>query len=252
MAKSNKHIFAIYYPEIDTLQAHHVDITDGALVKRIAKVLRLSSGDYMTLFGQRQAATCKLVTCEKKRIVCEIDYAWPITPLKPKLIWYLPIAEKSVFEDAVSYLTVLGAYAIYPIITEKSKRSWGTRKDFDRIHRVMVAAAEQSKQLYLPNIYSPCTMHEMPIIADYQYVCNPDGSPLRAYLSDISPGKQATFAGLVGPESGLTDAEVAYLSRIGWQQLRLVPSVLRTQTAVAVGAGAIRSLLTDAHTPVSV
>ena len=44
---------------------------------------------------------------------------------------------------------------------------------------------------------------------------------------------------VVGPEGGISDEEVAALTRAGAHPVRLGPTVLRTSTAAAVGLGAI-------------
>lgn len=249
---ANKHIFAIYAPQIDTTQqAYHMYIDDDALVKRITKVLRLHADDQLQVFGQAYAAMCHIVSCSKKQVILYVDTRWEVSYIRPQIVWYIPVAEKTAFEDAISYATVLGISHIYPIITDKSKRSWGTPKDFDRINRVIIAAAEQSKQFALPRVHHPCSIYEMPVVADCQFVCDPHGASVRSYLECFYPRSDYIFAGLVGPEGGLTDQESAYLARLGWQPLCLVSSVLRMETAVAVGAGTMRSLLTDANTPVS-
>jgi len=242
---SNKHIFALHYPRIDQDARHSTcAITDAALIQRINKVLRVRSGDHVILFGSRIAATCRIAEQGKKYISIDVIDSWSIQPIMPPLYWYVPIADKAAFEDAVSYLTIMGAHTIYPIITEKSKQKWGTQKDFDRMHRVMIAAAEQSKQFALPEITHAYRLYDMPNVADYTFVCDPDGDSICAYTASITPDDIATsYAAIVGPEAGLTDHELAYLDRLGFKRLRLVSSVLRMETAVAVASGMIRSLL---------
>ena len=260
MASNNdKHIFALHYPDIDreftgfTNEHVRITITDRALIQRISNVLRLREGDQCIVFGNQQAARCELFACEKKTVHARVMSGWPIQTMQPYIDWYVPITQRSAFEDAISYLTIFGARTIYPIITDKSKRNWGKQADFERIRRVMIAAAEQSKQFAIPEVTHPYSVTDMPYQADYHFVCDPHGLPISKHLSSFSVDQRhTTYAGLVGPEAGLTQDELAYLDRLGFQRLRLVPSILRMETAVATGVGLMRSLLTGEYTPDSV
>ena len=60
-----------------------------------------------------------------------------------------------------------------------------------------------------------------------------------APLTDLDVAAAASITLVVGPEGGLTDAEVEALTAAGAHAVRLGPTVLRTSTAAAVALGAL-------------
>jgi len=251
MSSSNKHVFAVYDRHIDTVgDVDNYTTTSRDVIQRLRQVLRVSVGDQVILFADRYVATCRVETWEKQRMTFAIISREEIMPVSPAMYWYVPLAEKAAFEDAIAYATIMGVRAVYPIVTTKSKQNWGTPKDFDRIQRVTIAAAEQAKQYARPTVHTPVDLHNMPLIADHAFVCDPHGSSTHAHMSAFTKAdSQTSFAGLVGPQAGLTDDEIAYITKLGFHRLCLGPSILRMETAVAVAAGMIRALLTDECTP---
>ncbi len=64
----------------------------------------------------------------------------------PEIRWCIPLIAKEAFEDIVYNFTAMGVASIQPLVTEKVKRSWGGDRERARLDRIMIAAAEQSKQ----------------------------------------------------------------------------------------------------------
>lgn len=58
-------------------------------------------------------------------------------------------------------------------------------------------------------------------------------------LSDVPLSDTGAVTLVVGPEGGITDAELAALTDAGAVVVRLGPTVLRTSTAAAVALGAL-------------
>jgi len=247
MGSEHKHTFALYVDHLD-LQDDRVTLSDAALIQRISKVLRLRSGDELILFDGHNAATVRIDAVSRHMVSTHIVSHWRVRPLRPEIQWYVPLMAKQAFEDAISTLTVLGVRHIYPIRTEKSHKQWGEPRDFQRIRRVMIAAAEQAKQFAIPNVHHPSDLDTVPLIADTTFVCDPAGEPISRYISSFfNADIHTTYAGIVGPEGGLTPHETAYLQQLGVHSLRLTPTTLKAETAVTVAAGSMRMLLTNGH-----
>lgn len=60
-----------------------------------------------------------------------------------------------------------------------------------------------------------------------------------------SHDKPSTLAFLIGPEGGLSDAEVEQAKTAGYQAARLGPRVLRTETAPVVALAVAQQLWGD-------
>ena len=61
--------------------------------------------------------------------------------------------------------------------------------------------------------------------------------------------RPATLAFVIGPEGGLSDAEVTAARAAGFQPARLGPRVLRTETAPVVALSVAQQLWGDFQTP---
>jgi 16S rRNA (uracil1498-N3)-methyltransferase len=70
-------------------------------------------------------------------------------------------------------------------------------------------------------------------------VLHPVAEPL------VSHAKPATLAFLIGPEGGLSDAEVDQAKGAGFHAARLGPRVLRTETAPVVALAVAQQLWGD-------
>ena len=75
--------------------------------------------------------------------------------------------------------------------------------------------------------------------ADLKLVLHPVAEPLSSHA------KPATLAFLIGPEGGLTDAEVEQAKAAGFHAARLGPRVLRTETAPVAGLAVAQHLWGD-------
>lgn len=134
-----------------------------------------------------------------------------------------------------------GIRRISPIETERSRsvsdagRSAGF---WDKAGRRALAAVKQSSGAWLPEIRA---VEEFPVFVarvgrslDHGIVLDVNGEPLRAVL----PVAPSPVVLLVGPEGGLTRAELDECVGAGFRPARLGPTILRFETA-AVAALAV-------------
>jgi 16S rRNA (uracil1498-N3)-methyltransferase len=139
-------------------------------------------------------------------------------------------------EWVVQKLTELGVDVIVPLVTERGVVRWaGARatQAVERLQRVAVAAAAQSRRVHLPQVTAPQTVAQLrsdpaaggvPPLA----LADPGGAPLTPAVRTVA----------VGPEGGWGPAEQAFdLPRV-----TLGPHVLRAETA-AVAAGVLLAAL---------
>jgi 16S rRNA (uracil1498-N3)-methyltransferase len=180
--------------------------------RHVARVLRLGPGAPLTLFdGLGNEARAVLVEAERKRVVAHIE---------------------SVSQgQGESPLAVHLGQAIY---TEHGDvRLKGDREARKLAHWQAVAASacEQCGRATLPPVHPPMAL------ADWLAKRN---EPLRLVLHPGTPGalerqdQPATAALLIGPEGGLSDAEVESAQAAGFAALTLGPRILRTETAPVV------------------
>lgn len=108
--------------------------------------------------------------------------------------------------------------------------------------RVMIGACEQSGRDTLPLLYGPMDISEWQrtVDADQKWVLAPavSGGP-----SDTAPPRSVAL--LVGPEGGLSTAEISAAQAAGFQPWQLGPRVLRTETAPVAALAVLQQLYGD-------
>lgn len=240
-----KHEFALYYDAVvllDRVDQQYL-LGDADLVHRLVNVLRVAEDDTLMLFDTACHVRCSVVEITKKRVMVRMIARYNNCVIVPKIIWLLPLLERDVFEEALYAVAAMGATEIRPVATEKSRKSWG-EKEQDRARRIMISAAEQSKQFVVPALYAPMQLadalkHEQVVKVFFDV----DGEPAYDVVTRIKNSLPASCACLVGPEGDLTDQEKVLVREHGFTFCKLTPTILKASAAVEVGMGIMRSLL---------
>jgi 16S rRNA (uracil1498-N3)-methyltransferase len=221
--------------ELPETQAHY-----------IGRVLRLAAGDAVQLFdGSGQEYLGELVEVGKKAVRVELREAiagMAESPLRVHLGQGLSRGER--MDWAIQKATELGVAEISPIVSERCEvRLKDERADKRLAHwrQVAISACEQCGRSVLPVIHAPVALADWQrqVEADLKLVLHPVAEPL---ASHARPG---SLAFLIGPEGGLSDAEVDAAKAAGFHAARLGPRVLRTETAPVVALTVAQQLWGD-------
>ncbi|MBD9413137.1 16S rRNA (uracil(1498)-N(3))-methyltransferase [Pseudomonas sp. PDM16] len=221
--------------ELPEAQAHY-----------IGRVLRHSAGDAIQLFdGSGQEYLGELIEVGKKAVRVELREQFDgqaESPLRVHLGQGLSRGER--MDWAIQKATELGASEITPIVSERCEvRLKDERADKRLAHwrQVAISACEQCGRSVLPVIHAPQTLAEWQasVQAELKLVLHPVAAPLESHA------KPQTLAFLIGPEGGLTDAEVEQAKTAGFHAARLGPRVLRTETAPVVALAVAQQLWGD-------
>ncbi len=217
------------------------------------RVLRLRAGDPLQVFDGLGARWSAVLAGDGRdagllRLIAPLP-ALPESPLRLTLIQCISSAERMDFtiEKAVE----LGVAAIVPVASERSV----VRLDDDRARkrlahwqRLVIAACMQCGRDALPTVAAPQALSDFLAGRPRErlgWVLAPQAeqSLRRAALqaADVAPLCEADL--LVGPESGLSDDELALAEQAGLAPVGLGPRVLRTETA---GLAAL-ALLQSSH-----
>jgi 16S rRNA (uracil1498-N3)-methyltransferase len=213
------------------------------------RVLRLKSGDAVTLFnGQGGEFAARLARVDSRSVVALVG-AWRDiereSPLHVTLVQGLASADRMdlVIQKAVE----LGAAAVQPVTTARSvARLDAERASKRRAHwqQIAIAACEQSGRNRVPAIGPLRDFAEWirgSSRAPTAWLLDPDeGSPLGALPLPMSP-----IECLVGPEGGLDAHEGATARATGFVGVRAGPRVMRTETAGAAVLAAVNALWGD-------
>ena len=212
----------------------------------IGRVLRLASGDPVQLFdGSGQEYLGELVEVGKKTVRVELREAFTgmaESPLRVHLGQGLSRGER--MDWAIQKATELGVAQISPIVSERCEvRLKDERADKRLAHwrQVAISACEQCGRSVLPVIHSPVTLADWQrdVQADLKLVLHPVAEPLAGHA------RPSSLAFLIGPEGGLSEAEVDAAKAAGFHAARLGPRVLRTETAPVVALSVAQQLWGD-------
>jgi 16S rRNA (uracil1498-N3)-methyltransferase len=181
----------------------------------------------------------------KKRVVVQIDesFAGQVeSPLHIHLGQGLSRGER--MDWAIQKATELGVTEITPIFSDRCEvRLKDERADKRLMHwrQVAISACEQCGRSRVPVIHPPLLLADWlkQTEAELKLVLHPVAEPL------VSHAKPATLAFLIGPEGGLSDAEVEQAQSAGFHAARLGPRVLRTETAPVVALAVAQQLWGD-------
>ncbi len=246
MKKTTKHQFALYARQLE-IQDNIVNITDKELVQRMSNVLRLQTGDTVTLFDGQQAVDIVLVSFDKKSIRGTIVSSVTVTPLKPEIQCIVPLLKRDALEEVIYAAGELGANSVQLVTTEKTQRTWGQEKELDRLQNIMIAACEQSKQFAIPRLSSPISLKQavdkIKGRAIFFDVCGLSAYEVVSSLRTRDNEEEALCM-IIGPEADLTTDEKEFIREKVTVFCALTPTVLRAKQAFVVGLGILRSMLT--------
>jgi 16S rRNA (uracil1498-N3)-methyltransferase len=186
-----------------------------------------------------------LIEVGKKTVSVELTEqlpGQPESPLQVHLGQGLSRGER--MDWAIQKATELGVAQITPIVSERCEvRLKDERVDKRLAHWQQVAssACEQCGRSTLPIIHPPMLLADwlQQVQADLKLVLHPVAEPM------LSHAKPSSLAFLIGPEGGLSEAEVTQATGHGFQAARLGPRVLRTETAAVVALTVAQQLWGD-------
>lgn len=200
--------------------------------KHCIKVLRLSTSDTIQLLdGRGGFYTAAITAPHHKR--CEVKILQK-TENYGKRPFYLhiaiaPLKNTQRFETFLEKAVEIGIDEITPLLSFHSERK---KLKNERFERIIVAAMKQSVKAYQPVLNAP---------VDFEALVqrNTNAQKLIAHCAESPekyPMNKVYQAGnnvliLIGPEGDFSSAEIALARRLGFQEVSLSTSRLRTETA---------------------
>jgi len=242
VSDTNKHEFAFYCHNLTVRTNEPGDITieSDELYHRFKHVVRIKAGDYVILFDKESHCSFLFLRCEGKNRVLGI---WKDkksnNKLLPEITFILPLLKIDALSDAIYSLTEVGITNIQLVYTQKTQTPC-TPKLLEKLERVAIAAAEQSKDFSYPTILPPVQL------ADWlsenrdglKFHFDVHGTPFLSWYSPVD--SQQHYYLLVGPEGDLTDDEKVLVTKAGFQSCLLTPTILRSTRAISLVSGIFR------------
>jgi 16S rRNA (uracil1498-N3)-methyltransferase len=222
---------------------------DGPAAAHVVRVLRLRTGNLLTLFNGDGWDYAGTIASERGgRIEVDIGARQAGLPDSPLAVTLLQgVARGERMDLVIQKATELGVARILPVLAGRSVVRLEPRQAARRLEHwrsVAIAACEQCGRSRLPAVDPPLDLAGA--LAGVAGVsCRlllAPGAPLP--LQALAPGTDAA-ALLVGPEGGLTDAERTAAEQAGFEARSLGPRVLRTETAALAALAVLQSAAGD-------
>ncbi len=240
-----KHQFALYYqPASNLAVGTSIAISDKEFVHRLTNILRAQVGQSYIFFNQTDHAAIVIRAIGKKEISIDVQMVQANTVLQPRITFFLPLLKKDALSETIYALCEIGVNTIQ-LITSQKTRNWGGQKELQRLQRVIIAAAEQSKDFAFPDIKDPILLDQVitAIPKDtFSIVADPDGHPVMDMIKDLQDSSPTELVLTVGPEGAFTDSEILLLKESKFHFAKLTPTILRARQAASLLSGIIRSL----------
>lgn len=252
---AEKHEFALHVESLSLLiqkkgPGDSLIFSDEKLFHRMMTVLRLRIGDACVFFDQKVYITAVLKTCVgKKEVHVEIQTVQLTTILRPKITFLLPVLKRDDYEAALYALAEIGVNSIQLVFTHKTGNQWSGNRDTERARRILIAAAEQSKNFAYPTLKTPISLQEA--LKEYdeggdktvKVFFDPTGSRFFDVAQTLYSKQPEHVLLLVGPEGDLTVEEKKMVCANNFIFCALTPTILRAVHAATLAAGSVRSLL---------
>jgi 16S rRNA (uracil1498-N3)-methyltransferase len=213
-------------------------LISGDDLHHLVNVVRIEEGETLLLLnGRGLSVTTEVVKVSKKELrlkrlqdsIQELPYNFHLALAMPK---------REALELALKEATEIGFRTIYLI---KSDRSQMKFPDEERLGKLLVSALEQSNAPWLPEVkymdWKEIPWEEMNSVFLMDSQTDAD--------SALESNLKGNLLLVIGPEGGFSSEEISYFhSKQRLKVIHLPTPILRTPTALAVGAGMmIQSLL---------
>ncbi len=211
----------------------------GDDVKHIYKVLRLSEGEKIVLNNcNGKEYLGEISSVSKTEVLVNILEELDInneSSVKVYLFQGLPKSQK--MDLIVQKGTELGITEFIPTITERvDVKLKGEFKKLDRLNRIALEAAKQSKRSIIPKVSEPIDFEEVLkkveeldlFIVPYE---NAEKFGIKGLMKEIEGKNINTIGIIVGPEGGFEASEIEALKEKGAYVITLGNRILRTETA---------------------
>ncbi len=248
---TERHEFALYIADLTDIikkisTNKELCIVDEKIIHRMIHVLRLKPEDYCILFDRITHARVVIKKIDgKKHIICMIQSTKLNTVFSPTVTFLLPLLKREDFESALYALTEVGVTTIQLVKTSKSHSSLFDNKFFERAQRIIIAAAEQSKNFAYPELKMPLSLFEAIAIADTttKIFFDEKGISLFSTAQSLHRNPPNDIVLLIGPEGDLSNEEKEMVISKKFIVCALTPTILRSIQAAVLSAGLVRALL---------
>jgi 16S rRNA (uracil1498-N3)-methyltransferase len=215
----------------------------GDHARHLAQVLRAKSGQEFDIATDGEVRRGKIVGIAADRVEFELGEALR-EAARAEITVAISIFKFDRMEWAIEKCTELGVSRIVPVIAARTEKhlAQAAAKRAERWRKIAKQAAEQSRQVYSPEVLNPVKLSELLrdqagvriVLSEVEAILD-----LRSALQPDTSSLTLAF----GPEGGWREDELAAFAQAGWVSASLGPTILRAETAVIAAVAVCGSIL---------
>ncbi len=239
---------ALFLADLDAPRVGSTVLVGGDEGRHAAIVRRIRKGETVLVsdgIGQAIRGQVTNVDVNGLEVAVSEVLSQPVMPHRFTVVQALAKGDRA--EQAVEMLTELGVDEIVPWQAERSIVKWAP----DRVERALARwrsiareATKQSRRFRVPRVSHPMTTAELALRIPEPALTLILHESADVRLGQVELPAEGEILLIVGPEGGLTDAEVQRFSEAGGTPVLVADAVLRTSTAGLVGLAQVQALLT--------
>lgn len=221
---------------------------EGVDARHISKVLRMQPGAQLQIVsddGVSALAEISAIDSECVTVHCLEKLAESHEPAV-RLILAQGLAKGEKMEFIIQKAVEMGAYSVVPVAMEHSVVRLDVAKAAKKVERwqkIAESAAKQSKRDIIPEVQPVQTMAQMLAANDcatkiIAYECE-DKKSLKTALKEAQANALTDLLLIIGPEGGISEAELETARAAGAVPVSLGRRILRAETAGLVAISAI-------------
>lgn len=244
-------VFRVPPGGLDDARPGGVVVLTGAEARHAAAVRRVRAGERVEVVdGAGLRVRGRVARAAASEVAVEVDDRTAEDAPAVGVVLVQALAKGDRDERAIEAATELGVDAVHPWQAERSVSVWtGARAErgSQRWSAVVEAAAKQSRRARVPQVRE--LLRGRQVLDVVGAVAARGGTAVvlheaaDAPLSAVPLPASGEVVLVVGPEGGLTEAEVTGMSAAGAAVARLGPHVLRTSTAGPVAVALVSERL---------
>lgn len=232
---------------VEHLPAGDDTVLDGPEGRHAATVRRLRAGEALVLSdGRGGLARCAVRAVDRDSVALSVDRRWTEPQPQPRVVLAQALVKGDRGELAVELATEAGVDEVLPWRADRCVARWehGPRGDkaLARWRATAREAAKQARRAWCPPVRPPVDTTELAARAHQADLALVLHESADRGMADMSLPTTGDLLLVVGPEGGITDAELTTLTTAGAVPVRLGRTVLRASTAAAVALGAVGPL----------
>lgn len=213
----------------------------------LGKVLRMQAGRELVLFnGEGGEFAANITEVHKKSVTVQVGEFTADNRESPlQLELAIGVSRGERMDWVLQKATELGVSKITPLITERTEVKLGGEradKKVDHWQQILVSACEQCQRNLLPLLNDPMKLEDWLVQCDAQLKFVLHHRDSKGLPQELKP---VNVALLIGPEGGLSEAEITIARAQGFAPLTLGPRVLRTETAPLAAISLVQYLWGD-------